>query len=202
MPTRDELIDKCSEIYSKDSGPYESARQWSINNLNATGELDDESLFTFRTVLRDMGEFFEHLNSGNTSDAETVLNDIEEDLQEAACESAKRTAEYHLSRISHEIIKYPILYRVLFLSRPDNLNKKIDRIKQRIEMGNDNNPTNWQRSVVYYENASELAETVQNGLPSRRRVYAQIIAVLVGVVGLLGAIAGILSLMGVTISII
>lgn len=194
----DDLIHRCSEIFANETGPYQTAKNFSIQNLSETHEQDVDTLVSFRRTLTDVGGFFECLEQSELKQAEAMLDKIENHLKETACNSARVTPEYYLSKIEDDRATLFGLYRVLMLDAPSkrNYRTKMEVIEDRLDRAKKKDVTQWEDQISNFEEANEYARSLYDELPGPRKVRSRLLMIMTSIVSATIAVASFLNVVG------
>lgn len=194
----EDLVNRCAEIFAHESGPYKTAKQFSIQNLSETHQHDIDTLLSFRRALTDVGEFFNCLEESNTDRAENKLETIENHLRETACKSANVTPEYYLEKISEDRLHHFLLYKLLLLDAPSkqDFRNKMNAIEDRLERADRKDVSEWEEKISDYQEAHEYASSLYEDIPPARKVRSRVVIMMASVFGSLLSLISFLNAMG------
>lgn len=189
-----QLMDDCARIFS---GPYRSAKQLFIENEWEFEDANVEMSQRLLDALEYVDNTFECIANGETDEAETWVETLDDHACRTVCKAARILAERERDRLQEQRYRFDVLYSLLLFSDvpPREEHRHMcSLIDEKIEEGNRLGANQWEEAFSKYSEATNKARELANRTPHEATVRWRLlktVAAVGGTISLLSLIAGV-----------
>ncbi len=173
-PEKDDITESCSRLFSGDGSPYRVLRDNYTENNERLQRLDDETPRLGFEALDNISRVYSWAGENDIERACEELNNVQLQIQIAACTSAMVLGRYHEAQLKRKELPFAV-YQVLLqnkMSRSTYVKSKRDMETFRREALNYQGTDMWKRGETSAKMYSTTAETLNRSIPSRYKVVS------------------------------
>lgn len=187
---KDDITESCGRLFSDPMGPYKKMRDNYTENNERLNRLDYDTQRRGFDALDYMSKVYSLAEKNDIPSACTELDNVERQMRMAACYSAMVIGLYHESTLEKKELPYLVYWLTLQhkMSREDYRNAKKEMITFRDEAKSYALTDMWIQGEKQARQYSSTAESLNNSIPSRRRVVKVVAGAAVAVSTIVGFI--------------